>query len=248
MAGTRVIRKVRATKGRAKAEAERDKDGEADQAALRQGDADGRGHERRRARGGDDNGQHAGQEGAETRAGSVDGACAGPLQRGADLEDARHVERHQQHDHGQDGDDEGRLQLEAPAKRGAEAMGDIEQDGQDDKAGDGACPVEQGLAARQGRVVTGSRQAEQFHRQHGEDARHQVEDQAAGKGQQHGDNHAADRGVALVVGRGPQAMDIGSQRRGLHRHGIGFAIAEAQYTGHSGLVGKALSPRRPCVG
>ncbi len=79
-------------------DAERYEDRERHQSALRQSHADGGGHKGRGAGRGDNHGQNASQECAETRAFRRDLEATDGLQGRTDFENARHVERHQQHD------------------------------------------------------------------------------------------------------------------------------------------------------
>jgi hypothetical protein len=173
------------------------------QRRLGQGKAERAGHERRGARGGHHHGQGAGEEGAGDAAARRD-AAADALHRGSELEDARHVQGDQQHDQGQAGDHDGDCSWKPQPTAAPPARTAISRPGQGQEGGDDADQEGQALQAGLARVVGVSSQAGGLHRQHREDARHQVEDQAADEGEQQGRREAGSAGLARLAAGAPR--------------------------------------------
>ena len=134
------------------------------------------------------------------------------------MEDARQVQRHRQHQQGQSRHHARRLQLEAPAQNlTARAQGQQrarqKQEGRQHSGQEG-----QTVAARLGRFMGGAAERGRLHRQDGEDAGHQIQDQTAQQGEQRrlGEvGQAGGRGAclrALAVADRAVARDAGQGR------------------------------------
>ncbi|MNK94199.1 hypothetical protein D3C87_1143920 [compost metagenome] len=142
----------------------------------------------------------------------------GALQPGSDVEDARQVHGHGQHQQGQDGDHARRLQLEAPPQGlTARAQGQ-KRPGQDQEGRQHPGEEGQTVAAGLGRFVGRAAKRRRLHRQDGEDAGHQVQDQPAQQGEQgrlqEGGGRRGGRGLLrrLAVADGGLARSAGQGR------------------------------------
>ena len=139
-----------------------------------------RGSEKRRgARRGDDGGEHAGEERTgETGFALQIGADAGGAE--AELKNAAHVHREDEHHGGEPEDEEGRLQLKTPAElvatgaKHGEDGGERPERKQHAEGEDEA--VQNDLFLVLTRLID---EPEDFYAQHGKDARHEVQNEAA---------------------------------------------------------------------
>ena len=172
---------------------------------LCQGVSQGYAHERRGARRGHDRGQDAAQEGSAESAPRIH-PPAEPDQRRADLEDAEETQAEHEDNDRQDDDEGRRLELESPAQLLSPGpQGD--QDGRQREKGDqDARGEDHAVAAGLCRVVARLvDEPEHLDGQHGEDAGHQVEDQAADEGEEQGLPQAGHE--IAGYGRGRKAGD-----------------------------------------
>ncbi len=148
--------------------------------------ADGGSHERRGARGGDD----GGEDSCEEAAGVALFLCEFAADAGegeADVEESGEREGEEEDAGGEEGEEDGGLELEAPS--GLTSAGSQgEQDSDDDPEGDeDAEGVDEAVAAEMLALLAGGLQeGESFEEEDGEDAGHQVEDDAAEERQAYG--------------------------------------------------------------
>ena len=148
---------------------------------MRERHADGASHERRGARRRRNYRKRAGEEAAGIAAALCQPA-AGVLQRTADLEHAEKIEADGEEKQRQRTGHPRRLQLKAPSDRLTCAAQSDQQTGQRKERRHDAGEVEQPVRARFARMRPAG-ERERFHRKHRQNARHDVEDQAAKEGE-----------------------------------------------------------------
>ena len=160
--------------------------GEGDGGGLGEGKADGCSHERRGAWGGDDGGEDSGEEAAGVALFFREfAAYAGEGE--ADVEESGEREGEEEDACGEEGEEDWGLELEAPSGLTA-ACAEGEEDGDDSPEGDeDAERVDEAVEAEVfAFLIGGLEKGEAFEEEHGEDAGHQVEDDATEEGEADG--------------------------------------------------------------
>jgi hypothetical protein len=164
---------------------------------LGQGVADGRSHQRGHARGGDDRGENAGEE-AAGEAGLLGEIAAGAGEREAELKLAGEREAEEEDQRGQNGDEAGRLKLEAPAEFAAAGAQDQQRSDDGPETDDDAQRVDKAVGALAALLFAGGvDQGEALEEEDRENARHEVQQQATEKGEADGA-----KGVEVGTGAG----------------------------------------------
>ena len=156
------------------------------------------------------------------------------------MEDARQVQPDQQHDQGQGRHHARRLKLEAPSDGLTRRPQRQKPAGQRQKADQHPAGEGQAVPARASRIVRRRRQRGRLHRQHREDARHQVQNQPAQQGQPQGldecPDAAARRPGVGVRQRGQAAATLGAGQ-GRAGNGLDFprALVGRQHARQGGV-------------